>query len=130
MKLDYEPEKLNEEVRNSLPNLILILNVCLKIWCLWVCFLSLGSREGVRGDALKTAGVQLLGLVLSTEQQVSGAQQPRLRISSGVLATARTRAFGQVEGPTDAQESRVLFLVFGLLARRARQCTEDLRVSA
>lgn len=84
----------------------------------------------MRGDALKTAGVQLLGLVLSTEQQVSGAQQPRLRISSGVLATARTRAFGQVEGPTDAQESRVLFLVFGLLARRARQCTEDLRVSA
>lgn len=110
MKLDYEPEKLNEEVRNSLPNLILILNVCLKIWCLWVCFLSLGSREGVRGDALKTAGVQLLGLVLSTEQQVSGAQQPRLRISSGVLATARTRAFGQVEGRRTHKNQGFCFL--------------------
>lgn len=61
----------------------------------------------MRGDALKTA---LLGLVLLTERRVSGAQQPRLWISSGVLATVRTRAFGQVEGPTDAQELRVCFL--------------------
>lgn len=98
---------------------------------LWVCFLSSGFREGVRGDALKTTCVfptRLSSLDGTTSLWGSTARLADFLWCLFSRATARTRAFGQDEGATVAQESRDCFLSSDFLRRSSGEVARRLRL--
>lgn len=122
MKLDYEPEKLNEEVRNSLPNLNIDIECVPQDLVSLDLFLVFGLSRRRARRRTEDCTTRFSSIDGTTSLWGSTAKVVDFL---WCLGDGAYTSFWSSRGADGRTRIEGLFLVFGLLARRARRCTED-----